>query len=139
MREFAVYYPDNLRSGYSAPTPPKEKRIMLSTNFLWSVLISVFSLFLAFILYFSYQRGYLKTPEFFQRSKVDSAAIKTPIQESKPDSLRNRLLMIKDSLPDEDQITQSPDRPASRRSGARDTTDYISIYLGDSPVNINLH
>ena len=138
MQTFATYYPDDLRSGYNAPTLPKEKRIMLSTNFLWSVLISVLCLSLAFILYFSYQRGYLKTPEFFKHSKADSVAVDTPPQGTKPDSLRTRLLQIRDSLPETDQDGQTPNKPIQRRPASRDTTDYIGIYLGDSPVNTDL-
>ncbi len=136
MRGFDLCFPEDCKSGYQAPKLPKERKIMLSTNFLWMLVIVTLSLSLAFILFHSYNKGYLKTPEFFQRTNPDSVEVNTPALEAKPDSLRLRLLQIRESLPPENRNQSDPDGSGTIRRNTRDTTDYISLFMGDSPVNI---
>lgn len=139
MQAFSSFYPEDLRQDFKTPTLPREKRVMLSTNFLWSLLISVLSIILALILYYSYQKGYLKTPEFFQSSKPDSIAVRTKVPETQPDSIRTRLLRIKNSLPEDDASPHPAIQATPKTTTKRDTTDYLGTYLGDSPANIDLH
>ena len=57
MREFMVMMPANTKKEFRPNKVVKEKKIMLSTNFLWTVGILVFVAILGSILFHSYRQG----------------------------------------------------------------------------------
>lgn len=143
MSEFKRAYPDPAQK--SIPTfVTKDKKIMLSTNFLWVIAILVIVLVLGSIVWYAYSRGVLTTPVIFSK-KADSTGVAVRHEEPKaaPDSLRERMLMLTQELKTEKQIdtakekTQTASLPPDHIPA--DTTDHIGNLLGPSPLNVPIH
>jgi cytoskeletal protein RodZ len=123
----------------------KQKKIMLSTNFLWAIGIVVFVLILGSILFYAYRQGWLKTPPILKSNQADSTAIveenSSEPEETKPDPTRERMRMLQESInaADEAPKPETKPKPTQKEKPAvvRDTTDYIDSLMGDSPVNIS--
>jgi cytoskeletal protein RodZ len=136
MREFAVLMPDNTKREFIAQRIEKEKKIMLSTNFLWTLGIAIFVAILGSILLYSHRQGWLQAPDFFSRDTKEIAAEKTPEPDpQKPDTLRQRMRLLSESIP----AGNSSARVVNRSVSLRDTTDYIGAILGESPVNVTIN
>lgn len=134
MHEFGIMMPDNTKKEFNPRKALKEKKIMLSTNFLWTIGITVFAAILGSILYYSYINGWLATPEFFgkdnQETRQETAINPEP---PKPDSLRLRMRVLSESIPQNNMATDL-NRTSTR--AVHDTTDYVGNILGKSPVNV---
>jgi len=122
----------------------KQKKIMLSTNFLWAIGIVVFVLILGSILFYAYRQGWLKAPPILRSDKADSTAViedqPTPEEASKPDPARERMRQLQENINAADAAPK-PEKEAKPVQKTvppvvRDTTDYINSIMGDSPVNI---
>lgn len=138
MKEFRIMMPENTKGKFHPHTNVKEKKIMLSTNFLWMVGILIFVAILSSILIYSGRQGWLKAPDFFSAKPVDAKEIAAaePKEETKPDSLRIRMRALSEAIP----ANSSSSSPASsKKSVPPDTTDYVGNILGNSPVNVPLH
>jgi len=138
MREFAIMMPETTKNPFSPRKTLKEKKIMLSTNFLWMVGIILFSIFLGSILIHAYNQGWLKAPDFFSATKPDSTAVDLheAKEEVKPDTLRQRMRILSENISQANSTTTSKN---AANPAIPDTTDYIGNILGDSPVNVPLH
>ncbi len=136
MAELKIMMPENTKKEFTPRKTLKESKIMLSTNFLWTVGILIFVAILGSILLYSYNQGWLQTPELFERHTevAESPELKTD-EEQKPDSMRMRMRILSESIP-QSNVTQ--DRK-STDSVPRDTTDYIGNILGKSPVNVRIN
>jgi cytoskeletal protein RodZ len=136
MAELKIMMPENTKKEFTPRKTLKESKIMLSTNFLWTVGILIFVAILGSILLYSYNQGWLQTPELFERHTevAESPEVKTD-EEQKPDSMRMRMRILSESIP-QSNVTQ--DRK-STDSVPRDTTDYIGNILGKSPVNVRIN
>jgi cytoskeletal protein RodZ len=66
MAELKIMMPENTKRNLPRKTL-KESKIMLSTNFLWTVGILIFVAILGSILLYSYNQGWLQTPQLFER------------------------------------------------------------------------
>ncbi|MDY0336860.1 MAG: helix-turn-helix domain-containing protein [Candidatus Cloacimonadaceae bacterium] len=134
MAEFRIMMPETTKKEFTPRRTLKEKKIMLSTNFLWTVGIVIFVGILGSILLNAYRQGWLQTPELFERKESVSAAEAKPSDETdKPDSLRLRMRALSESIPRSNTLQDLDD------SIPRDTTDYIGNILGSSPLNVQIN
>ena len=138
MNAFSYIMPENAKPEFKPATPVKEKKIMLSTNFMWLIGILLIIIILGSILWYAYNQNWLKMPDFFASNKTDSTAVisKEEKEETKPDTLRQRLRAISEAIP---QTNSVPTPKAETKNIPPDTTDYIGNILGDSPVNVPIH
>ena len=138
MNAFSYLMPENAKPEFKPATPVKEKRIMLSTNFMWLIGILLIIIILGSILWYAYNQNWLKMPDFFASNKTDSTAVisKEEKKETKPDTLRQRLRAISEAIP---QTNNVPIPKSETKTVPPDTTDYIGNILGDSPVNVPIH
>ena len=138
MNAFSYLMPENAKPEFKPATPVKEKKIMLSTNFMWLIGILLIIIILGSILWYAYNQNWLKMPDFFASNKPDSTAVIIPEEkeETKPDTLRQRLRAISEAIP---QTNSVPTPKAETKNIPPDTTDYIGNILGDSPVNVPIH
>ncbi len=144
MEEFRRIY-----AGQAPPKPeyytiPKEKKIMLSTNFLWTVAIIIFVLILGSIVFYAGSRGFLKAPQIFSKERPDST--KSVAQKAQtpdePDTLRARMRLLTESMkPEAQEAEQKPEKKSknSRTVIPADTTDHMGRLLGDNPGNVSIH
>ncbi|PKN78149.1 MAG: hypothetical protein CVU48_09200 [Candidatus Cloacimonetes bacterium HGW-Cloacimonetes-1] len=138
ISEFHKTMPEFSQENYQPQHLDKEKRIMLSPNFLWMIGIVIFVVVLGVILWTAYRNGYLKTPEFSSKSKADSVMIKPQDEVSvETDSLRNRMLKITENITKSaNDNNKSQGAKLKQFSPVIDTTDYVGEQLGDSPINV---
>ncbi len=138
MRELKVMMPDTARHHFQSDHLPKERKIMISTNFLWMIGIIIFVAILGSILVHAYNQGWLSTPVFLKSAEADTSSVRTEtvVEESKPDTLRTRMKALSRSLPRQSQ-TLVP--PSTKGTASADTTDYMGNVLGSSPLNVPLH
>ena len=138
MNAFSYLMPENAKPEFKPATPVKEKKIMLSTNFMWLIGILLIIIILGSILWYAYNQNWLKMPDFFASNKTDSTAVisKEEKKETKPDTLRQRLRAISEAIP---QTNNVPIPKSETKNVPPDTTDYIGNILGDSPVNVPIH
>ncbi|MCB5263158.1 MAG: helix-turn-helix domain-containing protein [Candidatus Cloacimonetes bacterium] len=136
MNEFKIMLPENTKKEFTPRRIIKEKKIMLSTNFLWTMGIIIFVMILGSILLHAYNQGWLHAPEFFKKDKpLLTEELQEKQRDEKPDSLRLRMRALSESIP---QSNVLEDKSLGRSSPA-DTTDYIGQILGDSPVNVQIN
>lgn len=139
MRELKILVPEVTKSHHRPTRPKKQKKIMLSTNFLWGVGILAFVAILGGILFHAYTQGWLKTPEILKNREPDSLlAAPAEVPEPEPlaqDSTRMRMRMLTLELNSTPKQETSKPNSASR-TPKPDSTDYINTFMGDSPVNV---
>ncbi|MDD2228856.1 MAG: helix-turn-helix domain-containing protein [Candidatus Cloacimonetes bacterium] len=138
LKEFRLMMPETVKCKFHPCKALKDKKIMLSTNFLWMVGIVIFAIILASILLHAHRQGWLKAPDFFNNSSsVSTDVVKVkPIDESEPDSLRIRMKALSEAMPSGEQM-----KSTAKKSKAvpADTTDYMGSIMGNSPLNVPLH
>lgn len=144
MAEYKRLNPDKAQQKTSYYTIPKEKKIMLSTNFLWTIAIIIIVLILGSIVFYAGSRGFLKAPDLFSKPKADSvktAGVKPKAQEE-PDSLRARMLLLTESMKPEIQEDETKPKKENHdltTTIPADTTDHMGRLLGDNPGNVEIH
>ena len=140
MYLFDQAWPVQKKEHFTPKTPIREKTYLISINQIWILAISLFVLLLAGITYLSYQKGYLTRP--FQKTvaaKPESLA--TPkVMESKPDTMRARLLQYTDLSTKNTPTAKSPKPKKKVKLTAvyADSTDYLNKLLfgsKSSPFN----
>lgn len=142
MNLFDIQFPPPEQAGFIPKKPIREKKLLISTNFLWLVTIIIIIIILGSIIWIAYSKGYLKRPFDALQKNQDSVKVEKPVRQNieKPDTLRQRML----------QITSAPVRlkPVAEnrlyQNGVKnkrtsiDTTDYINELLfntDESPFN----
>lgn len=136
MRELSILVPEITKNHHQPSRRSKEKnKIMLSTNFLWAIGITLFVALLAGILFHAWKQGWLKAPQILKSGdSIDSLKIKPAAVEKtveiKPDTTRQRMLR----LSKEADNTNSQDN--KKTENKPDKTDYVNKFMGDSPVNV---
>ncbi len=140
MREFYILRPEHTKDRFKPQESVKEKKIMLSTNFFWTLGIVIFVMILGAILYSTYLNGYLKPPVLFMTDAQEETPSKNIVVETKPDSLREHMRMLTDVV---NKGTEKPIvnnvKPAKKSRFRDDTTDYVGEQLGDSPINVGIN
>ncbi|HRY83364.1 MAG TPA: helix-turn-helix domain-containing protein [Candidatus Cloacimonadota bacterium] len=143
MAEFKRLDPDPAQK--SIPSfMEKDKKILLSTNFLWMIAIFVIVVILGSIVWYAYSQGVLKTPVIFSKAGDSLKVAQTrPREEAAPDSLRERMLMLSNEIKTGKQIDSAKERAQKAALPPdyipADTTDHIGRLLGKSPVNVPIH
>jgi cytoskeletal protein RodZ len=136
MAEFRIMMPEHTKPEFTPRKNLKEKKILLSTNFLWTLGIVIFVAILGSILLHSYRQGWLNTPEFFKQDKPSKQSEAVVLEEKEePDSLRQRMRILSESIP---QTNVAADLKHGDLFDA-DNTDYIGRILGESPVNVQIN
>jgi cytoskeletal protein RodZ len=142
MYLFDQILPPHNKPGFTPKKPLREKKVLISTNFIWMVTIFLIVVFLGSIIWISYSKGYLKRP--FERSQAFGDTLNTPLKAAhfpdKPDTLRNRMLQLtSNAQKNSDQkaiVKQKPTRKS--KDALSDSTDYLDGLLfksKDSPFN----
>lgn len=136
LAELRILMPDAIQRHNQPVKQKKTQRIMLSTNFLWGIGILIFVLILGAIVVYSYNQGWLQTPEIFTAEAADTTVVMpeeaTEKAEVKPDSTRMKMRELTQEINSKPAQTKTPDKSKA----SRDTTDYIHNFLGDSPINV---
>ncbi|MDP2172586.1 MAG: helix-turn-helix domain-containing protein [Candidatus Cloacimonadaceae bacterium] len=134
MAELSVMMPEHTKTSHARPQNVRHSKILLSTNFLWSVGIVIFALVLASFVYYAYMQDWLRTPELFKTETADKnlAAEKETTQEIKPDSLRLKMRQLSETIYSEPVGKQKD----GTKKALSDTTDYMGNLLGNSPINV---
>lgn len=136
MTEFKIMMPEHTKKEFTPRKNLKEKKIMLSTNFLWTVGIIIFVGILGSILLNAHRQGWLKTPELFERKETVAQSEEPKNEEiEKPDSLRLRMRELSDAMPQSNTVQGL----GAVKAIPRDTTDYIGNILGQSPLNVQIN
>lgn len=136
LAELRVLMPEAIQRHNQPAKQKKTKRIMLSTNFLWGIGILFFVLILTAIVVYSYNRGWLQTPDIFTASAADTTVAMPEEEiekaEVKPDSTRMKMRELTQEINAKPAQNKNPDKSKA----SRDTTDYINTLFGDSPLNV---
>ena len=134
MAELKILMPETIKKDFVPHRTLKEKKIMLSTNFLWMVGIFVIAAILGSILLHSYKQGLLVAPDFFAKDAEKQETSVTRDEPERPDSLRIRMRVLSETIPSNDFAgDQEKDR------AFHDNTDYLGEILGESVVNVGIN
>ncbi len=138
MAELRVMLPEHTKKEFKPKKTVKEKKILLSPNFFWVIGIIAFVIVLSVILWHAYRQGWLKTPDLFKASSADTTAVvPQKTEKPKPDTLRNKMRQLSESVGKE-----TASKPSGEKTGShavQDSTDYLGEILGASQVNVPLH
>ena len=139
MAAFREQVPERGPGVGKSAKPPREKKIMLSTNFLWMVGIFIFVVILGSILWYAYNQGWLKAPDIFKASAADTTVVEEvlPKEDLKPDSLRQKMRDISQSV--NAASSARAQKTGNREEAIHDSTDYLGNILGPSQVNVPIH
>jgi len=142
MTEFDLIFPPANQAAPTMISVPKEKRIMLSTNFIWMVVISLIVIILGSIIFVAYRNGFLESPQLFSKAEQDSteAAVEVPeeIEPTVPDSTRTRMLELTQMLQPNPQA-EDKKQEDHKQEIISDNTDYMGKFLGENPMNVDIH
>jgi cytoskeletal protein RodZ len=142
MSLFNQIWPSQKQTDFTPRKPIKEKKVLISTNFIWLIAIIVIVIILGAIIWVSYSRGYLERP--FQKLKAKPDSIVTvrlnEQQPEKPDTLRARMLKIaRETRSNQVKATDARSKAStSIKNAIKDTTDYVNEVLfqdKESPFN----
>jgi len=136
MKEFSVLMPESTKRAFVPKETIKEKKILLSTNFLWLIAIIIIVTILGAILYRAYLGGYLKPPSLFEEKKPKPEKTEETPEPAAPDSLRKKMLKLTENMNTDKKET--PKKKANKKENPylKDNTDYVGQELGESPLNV---
>lgn len=139
---FDIMWPSQKQADFTPKKPIKEKKMLISINFIWLISIVIFVIILGSIIWVSYNKGYLKRP--FDKLKETPDTVKVSVRTEKvaekPDTLRQRLLDLTKNQPAQLQtpVKQSVKVTTKNKKVVSDTTDYVNEFIfqaGESPFN----
>lgn len=142
MSLFDVLQPPQRQSGFIPKRPIKEKKMLISINFIWLIAIFIIIIILSSIIWISYTRGYLKRPFDSLKKDQDSIKVEVPVikEIEKPDTLRQRMLQVANAntkTKPKDAINSQVNFTIQKKA-VEDTTDYVNELIfntDDSPFN----
>lgn len=139
MRELRILVPEVTKIHHRPSRPRKQKKIMLSTNFLWGIGILLFVGILGAILIHANNQGWLKAPQIFSSAAEDSLIVEQAEppepEQLAPDSTRIRMRMLAQEL-NALPKTEAEKPKTTPKTVRPDSTDYINTFMGSSPVNV---
>lgn len=134
MTEFNVIMPPSIKKDFNPRRNITSNKIMLSTNFFWSLVILVIILVLGSILLNAYRNGWLKNPELFSKDKPVKEKVVKEKPEEEPEEIRQRMLELTKKKADAEL-----DSTVKKKGNVdSDNADYLGNILGDSPINISI-
>ncbi|MCB5235151.1 MAG: helix-turn-helix domain-containing protein [Candidatus Cloacimonetes bacterium] len=134
MTEFNVIMPPSIKKDFNPRRNITSNKIMLSTNFFWSLVILVIILVLGSILLNAYRNGWLKNPELFSKDKPVKEKVVKEKPEEEPEEIRQRMLELTKKKAD----TELDSTAKKKGNVDSDNADYLGTILGDSPINISI-
>lgn len=142
MYLFDLSLPPLKQTNFTPRTPIKEKKVLISTNFIWLISIIILAIILGSIIWISYTKGYLERP--FDKKKLPEDSLKTEkvIKQKveKPDTLRHRMLELTKNQ-NKAKIATEKVTKSKKTAGTpmkSDSTDYVDDLIFDtkeSPFN----
>jgi len=142
MHFFDLGWPPGEKTKFIPKKPIKEKKVLISTNFIWMISIIILAIVLGYIIWISYTKGYLKRPFDSLKQPIDTLKTETvvPQQPEKPDTLRNRMLQLALSQSKPKEIVDKTKKltKKDKKNVLADSTDYIDDLIFDtkeSPFN----
>jgi cytoskeletal protein RodZ len=143
MNLFDLIWPSQKKANFTPKTPIKEKKMLISINFIWLISIILFVIILSSIIVISYRNGYLERPFSKLSQKPDSVKVQAAVEpeDIKPDSLRERMLQLAATQTKPAKTDAKKAKPVSVRSkkARPDTTDYVNDLIfqaNESPFNL---
>ncbi|MFO7659448.1 MAG: helix-turn-helix transcriptional regulator [Candidatus Cloacimonadaceae bacterium] len=142
MNLLDIIMPTQRQSSIVQQKQTKEKKVLISINFIWLITIILIVIVLGSIIWIAYSKGYLKRPFENLKGPRDSIRIEQPVvpEPEKPDTLRQRMLQVAQtsfmSNPvkgQENKITIN-----NQKKAVADTTDYVNeliFNMQESPFN----
>ena len=138
VSELSVILPEHISREFKPKKPVREKKILLSPNFFWTLGIILLVLVLASIVWYASRQGWLQMPEIFRKAPADSTLVQPRETEPpRPDSLRDRMRQLS-TAPEHKPATGAGSGDTAERT-LRDSTDYLGEILGPSSVNVPLN
>jgi cytoskeletal protein RodZ len=142
MNLLDLLMPSSKQADFEPKTPIREKKVLISINFIWLVAILLIVAVLGSIIWISYSRGYLKRPFDNVNGVKDSLKSETPEQPKvvKPDTIRAHMLKIANTVAKKsaNPVTKKAEKPVKPSQSVPDTTDYANEMIFDgkeSPFN----
>jgi cytoskeletal protein RodZ len=144
MSLFDMTWPPQKQTKFIPKKPIKEKKVLISTNFIWLLTIILIVIILGSIIWVSYTKGYLKRPFEGIKNGQDSSkteTIRSGVKTAISDTLRTRMLEISRTSK-KGNSTDEKKAPESIKSNTfTDTTDYVDEMIfnsKESPFNTRL-
>jgi cytoskeletal protein RodZ len=142
MNLFDTIWPSHKQTHFTPKLPLKEKKVLISTNFIWVIAIILITILLGSIIWISYSRGYLKRP--FEKAANSTDTLQNvdnvPLKESKPDTLHARMVQLTRNV--QKQPATASHTPVKEKlkkaKTVADTTDFVNDLIfndQDSPFN----
>ena len=141
MNLFDLILPAQKKTVFKPQLPIKEKKVLISVNFIWLVVITLIVITLGSIILVSYSKGYLKRPTENLIKTEDSVTVKAKAVRKieTPDTLRTRMLQIANQV----NKPRSPEKSNGNKiiktkKTISDTADYVDEFIfdtKDSPFN----
>ncbi len=142
MYLFDLSWPPQKQTNFTPRKPIKEKKVLISTNFIWLISIIILAIGLGSIIWISYTRGYLERP--FDNMKLSKDSLKTETIErakiEKPDTLRDHMLQLAKTQTKPKATTGDVQKTTAKvkNAASKDTTDYVNDLIfetKESPFN----
>jgi cytoskeletal protein RodZ len=136
MYLFDLGWPPLKHTKFNPQTPLKEKKVLISTNFIWMISIIILAVILGSIIWISYTKGYLKRPFDSLKKSRDSLTTELPVVQKveKQDTVRTRMLEIaRTQVASKDSVNKiKQPKPKDSKTAFSDTTDYENGLIFDS-------
>ncbi|HOV16176.1 MAG TPA: helix-turn-helix transcriptional regulator [Candidatus Cloacimonadota bacterium] len=139
---FDSLMPSRTQNSFKPHAPIKEKKVLISVNFIWTIIIIIIVIILSAIIWTSYKRGYLKRPFEQTKQQADTILTQPPAvkQTAKPDTVREHLLKIAAQAEQNPPSAKTKEtiNPKLLQNSLKDTSDYVNelIFEGrESPFN----
>jgi len=141
MNLFDMILPPQKKTVFNPQLPIKEKKVLISINFIWLIVIIFIVIALGSIIVVSYTKGYLKRPTENLKKTEDSIIIKPKLlkKSETPDTIRIRMLQIANQTSKSKPSADVSLKKARKvRKEIADTTDYVDEFIFktmESPFN----
>lgn len=120
----------------------KEKKVLISINFIWLITIILIVIILGSIIWIAYTKGYLKRPFENLKEPRDSVKIEQSVvpEPEKTDTLRQRMLQVAKTSFKTNPVKAQKNKINldNQKKAVTDTTDYVSELIfnrQESPFN----
>jgi cytoskeletal protein RodZ len=142
MYLFDLSWPPLQQTHFTPKKPIKEKKVLISTNFIWLISIIILAIILGSIIWISYTKGYLERPFDNLKKAPDSITTRIDVKPAieKPDTLRSRMLKLAHTQTKPKEVVEKKKKLQNRKGKtvAKDSTDYIDGLIfetKESPFN----
>jgi len=134
MSLFDVLWSPQKKPNFLPKTPLKEKKLLISTNFIWLIVIAIIVIVLSTIIWISYSKGYLKRPIRKEKPQTDTLLAETVVKPEIPrtDSLRKHMLKLANTKTNNKTADNKRKKVRHDKLYLRDTTDFVEELIFDN-------